>query len=607
MADLSACLYLDQLGWAIGLYDLAGRPRQVSPALEAWLGPVADAGLAPALEALLGPSGADHVAGNFRGGRTHYLFRDLARGVCRLILRESADSLVLVLFPLEAEGERLVIGEIITDMVEQAPEPVAVMDAERGLRYANRSGRRLFGLPEDGELATPTGEALYPEGLGGLQPAEALALGARAVNVVSQVRNMQTGAVAPVGQTLMRHERVLLGESFFSAISRPPEADAGGEADPTLQALVDAQRSLIERNTAQLHYSWETWRSFVEHNPALVLLTDAAGEIRFCNRGFLGGSALPLIGLNLFEALAVPALAPELREMAARVGAAKGGAHDAREGDCKLPDGRHLFCHWQASYLQLRGEGGLTWVLTDLSRERAAQRQLQAMEKFAATGRMAARIAHEFNNPLAGIRNAIALVRMDQPAGAPALRYLDMVDREIDRLAVIIRQMYGLYKPEGCQPAAIDVPTLVADSVFLMQPLGMTRGVRVLAGEVPALTVHLPEPYLREILYNLIRNAVEASAEGATVTVQAMQDGHYLRLMVDDTGVGLPPDGDARLFEPFFTTKATFLGTGLGLGLSVCKGLAEAMGGCIGLLPRETGGVRALLVVPLTPADALAT
>jgi PAS domain S-box-containing protein len=603
MADLSACLYLEKLGWAIGLFDLAGAPLQASPALEALLGGPADGGLMPVLATLLGADSAAHVAGRSRAGRSHFLFRHPARGICRLILRETEGRLVLVVFPLQEEGERLVISEILAEMVEQAPEPVGIMDAGRRLRYANRSGRQLLGLPESGPLeALPPG-AIYPEGIGGLAPVEALALGATPVNVVSRVRNVSTGAVATIGQTLLLHDHVLLGESFFSAIAREAATEGEGDEDGPLEALVRAQRRLIKENTAKLHYSWEAWRSFVECNPALVLLTDARGEIRFCNRGFLGGSALPLIGLNLFEALAPPALAPALRALAARVATGE-PPNEALEGECLLPDGRRLFCHWQAGHLRRDDGAGLTWVLTDLSREHAARERAQAMEKFAATGRMAARIAHEFNNPLAGIRNALALVRMDLPSSAPALRYLDMVDGEIDRLAGIIRQMYGLYKPEGSAPTAIDVPALVAASVFLMQPVGAALGVRVEAGEVPALTVHLPEPYLREILYNLIRNAVEASPRGGEVTVHARQEGRYLRIMVDDRGHGLPAEGDSRLFEPFFTTKATFQGAGLGLGLSVCKGLAEAMGGCVGLVRRQGGGVSAILAVPLAPADA---
>lgn len=603
--DVAACQFLDEMGWGIGLFDPAGQPIQISPGLLALLPAGADTRLRPLLEALVGVAGAAPVCAGYRSGRTHHLFRHPRLGICRLIVREHGERVVLVAFPLDAEGERLVRNEILAELVEQAPEPVGFMDAQLRLRYANRSCRELIGVEEGAPLSELPHESLLPTGIGGLDTADALALsqGAGPVQLITEVRNIRTGDIETVDQTVMAHAQVLLGEVFYSAIGReataaPAVPEAGGQ----LQALVEAQRQLIRENTARLHYSWEIWRSVVEHNPALVLLTNAAGEIHFSNRGFIGASALPLIGCNLFELMAEGPFREELRALAGRIAAGL-QPHASLEGECHLPDGRRLHCLWQASHLRREDSSGLTWVITDMTREFSERLRAQAMEKFAATGRVAARIAHEFNNPLAGIRNALALVKMDMAPGTPGLRYLDMVDGEIDRLAAIIRQMYGLYKPDTLAPSAIALPGLLAECAFLMQPVAAARGVRLDLGAVPALTLQLPEPFLREIVYNLVRNAIEASAAGDAVTLHASDEGSYLALLVDDRGHGLPPDGEARLFEPFFTTKETFHGAGLGLGLSVCRSLAETMGGCVGLAPREGGGVRATLALPLTPAD----
>lgn len=603
--DPVACLVLDEMGWGIALFDSAGQPLQVSPALLAMLPEHVDTRLQPLLEALVGPGSTAHVFSHFRGGRTHYLFRHSRQGVCRLILQERGERVVLVAFPLEAEGERLVRNDVLAELIEEAPDPVGIIDAQQRPCYANRSCRELIGVRAEEELRTLALEDVHPRGVGGLETADTLALTRRAgpVQVISEVRNVSTGAIETVEQTLMAHEQVLLGEVFYSAISReavaaPPTPEAGGQ----LRALVEAQRQLIRENTVRLHYSWETWRSVVEHSPALVLLTDAAGEIHFSNRGFIGASALPLIGCSLYELLADAPFRDELRALGARMA---GGlqSHDSLEGECHLPDGRRFHCLWQASHLRREDRSGIAWVITDMSREYSARLRAQAMEKFAATGRVAARIAHEFNNPLAGIRNAIALVKMDMAPGTPGLRYLDMVEGEIDRLAAIVRQMYGLYKPDTLAPSAVALPALLNECAFLMQPVAAARGVRLAVGEVPALTVHLPEQFLREILYNLVRNAIEASPAGAEVTLSVSEEGEHLALRVDDRGHGLPPDGEAGLFEPFFTTKETFHGAGLGLGLSLCRSLAEAMGACVGLAQREGGGVRATLALP--PASVL--
>lgn len=602
LPDLAACLFLDEMGWGVGVFDPAGEPVLVSPGLLGLLPAGTDSRLAPLLEALAGPGGAARVFAGYGAGRTHYLVRHPGLGVCRLILRGRGERRVLVVFPLEGEGERLVRNEILAELVEQAPGPAGIMDAQLQLRYGNRSLRELVGQP-DGLPATGLAHADFlPAGIGGLATADALALarGAGAVQLTTEVRNLRSGAREAVDHLVMAHEQVVLGEVFYSAIA--PEAAvppaAGGSQ---LHALVEAQRQLIRENTARLHYSWEIWRSVVEHNPALVLLTDASGEIHYGNRGFLGASALPLIGGNLFELLAGPAIRADLRAIAARIIAGE-QPEASLEGECHLPDGRRLHCLWQAIHLQRQDSSGITWVISDLSREHSARLRSEAMEKFAATGRIAARIAHEFNNPLAGIRNALALVRMDLAPDSPGLRYLAMVDGEIDRLAAIIRQMYGLYKPDTVAPSPIALPKLLEDCVFLMRPVAEALGVRLAMGAVPARTVHLPEPFLREILYNLLRNAIEASGTGGEVILHASEQDGYLSLLVDDRGRGLPPDGQARVFEPFFTTKETFQGAGLGLGLSVCRSLAESMGGCVGLAPREGGGVRATLAVPLPSA-----
>lgn len=358
--------------------------------------------------------------------------------------------------------------------------------------------------------------------------------------------------------------------------------------------MLDEQQRQIRESTQKLNYSWEIWRSLVEYNAALVLQTDAAGIIHFSNRGFLGSSALPLIGLNLFADLAPPVLADDLRALAARVAGGE-RTHESVEGEIRLPDGRELHCLWQASFLKREDRPGLTWVVTDISRETAARRRSQAMERHIATGRMAARIAHEFNNPLAGIKNAITLVKMDMPQEGSAFHYLSLVEREINRLTDIVKQMYGLYKPEQSSASEICLSQLLEECAFLMRPLGGTRQVDVRVESAALVRVFLPEQYLREILYNLIRNAIEASAAGGEVTLRGGMEGEWLRIRVEDRGHGLPPGADASVFEPFYTTKATYQGAGLGLGLSVCKSLAEAMGGSVALLPREGGGVSACL------------
>ena len=415
----------------------------------------------------------------------------------------------------------------------------------------------------------------------------------KAVNTVSELR--------ATDQTVMAHERPVLGHTYYSTIMRDARAATGDNAEEPaqLRSLIGEQSRMMRENSDKLYYSREIWRSLVEYNHDLVMVTDRQGTILYCNRGFLGDSTLPLIGLSLPDELAPLPLRERIHALAERVASGE-CMHDSIEADLVLPDGKRFYCLWLASHLRRQDDNhGITWIITDISREHTIRQRSQAMEKLAATGRMAARIAHEFNNPMAGIKGAIALVKMDTPADAANYRYLAMVEKEIDRLSGIIRQMYGLYKPESQSVSTICVSTLLAECCFLMQPLGAARGIKVEPVRMPAITVKLPEQYLREIIYNLIRNAIEASYDNGVVRVSASVEHDCLHITIEDDGLGLPDNPDENVFEPFFTTKKTFQGAGLGLGLPVCKSLADAMGGSVSLRPRDTGGVSALACLPL--------
>lgn len=606
--DAPYAALFEEMKWGIGLFDLAGTLTFCSPALPTFLRQPAPSTLTQVLDCLLGKDLGDEAFSRFRQGSTHHLFSCGDLGICRLILKPLRDRIVMIAFPLEHEGERLAINEILADLVEQAPEPVGIAANTSQAVYMNRSARKIMGVASDKHLADLTVPELQPDGIGGMSTEEALALVREfgPINVVSTVKNMTSGELRTVDQTVMTHARPVLGHTYYSTILREKReaADESTEEPAQLRSLVGEQSRMMRENSDKLYYSREIWRSLVEYNHDLVMVTDRQGTILYCNRGFLGDSTLPLIGLSLPDELAPLPLREDITALAGRV-ASGTCMHDSIEAELVLPDGKRYYCLWLASHLRRQdGNHGITWIITDITREHTIRQRSQAIEKLAATGRMAARIAHEFNNPMAGIKGAIALVKMDTPATSGSYRYLSMVEKEIDRLSGIIRQMYGLYKPESQSVSNICVSTLLSECCFLMQPLGTARGIRIEPVMVPAITVKLPEQYLREIIYNLIRNAVEASYENGVVRVSASVEHDCLHITIEDDGHGLPENPDENVFEPFFTTKKTFQGAGLGLGLSVCKSLADAMGGSVSLRPRNSGGVSALACLPLDAATS---
>jgi two-component system sporulation sensor kinase C len=235
--------------------------------------------------------------------------------------------------------------------------------------------------------------------------------------------------------------------------------------------------------------------------------------------------------------------------------------------------------------------------LEEMVKDRAArikelERQRAESEKLAATGRMAARIAHEINNPLAGIKNSFLLLRKIMDKEHPHYHYADRVQNEIDRIAQIIRKMFDLYSPDPKKMVQVSFNDTIRDVVNIMESTFRAAGIEV-ALDLPEtpIEIALPVGYLDQVLFNLVQNAVEASDAGDVITISAGFELDAVVVTVSDSGCGVPPGLRDRIFEPFFTTKGETGGKGLGLGLAVSKGMVEAMGGTITLrdnVPRGT-------------------
>jgi PAS domain S-box-containing protein len=251
--------------------------------------------------------------------------------------------------------------------------------------------------------------------------------------------------------------------------------------------------------------------------------------------------------------------------------------------------------------------------LNELVRERTErirelERQRAEAEKAVATGRIAARIAHEINNPLAGIASAFALIKDSVLPNHAYFPYVAKVEREIDRISQITRQMYVVYRPETEPAQEISVDDVLRDVIGTLESLSTSRKVIVTRCDGPPdLKVTLPENALRQVLANIIRNAIEASPAGASVKISnyvSLETKERIVIAITDRGSGIDTAHRDQIFEPFFTTKNTMPAAGLGLGLSVANSLTLAMGGHIELETATSRGTTFRVVLPMTPAPA---
>lgn len=223
-------------------------------------------------------------------------------------------------------------------------------------------------------------------------------------------------------------------------------------------------------------------------------------------------------------------------------------------------------------------------LLVDERTERIRELEKQHIEseKLAATGRMAARIAHEINNPLGFIRTAFRLISRSIPEQDRHYRYVHTIEKEIDRIAKIVHQMLDLHRPYQESPQKFHFDETLTEILVLLKSESHERQVSFeLEAERARDLITLPENMLRQIIYNIVLNAVEASPPDGVIRITAEIADQQLHVAVADQGPGISEEVGSRIFEPFFTTKSQSTTGGMGLGLSICKNLVEAMQGTI--------------------------
>jgi PAS domain S-box-containing protein len=224
------------------------------------------------------------------------------------------------------------------------------------------------------------------------------------------------------------------------------------------------------------------------------------------------------------------------------------------------------------SVSRMGGEIYFTGIVRDLTETKELQELVRKSERLAAMGQLVAEITHEIRNPLMIVGGfARQLIRELEEDGTKRKKLHIIVD-EMGRLEQLLNDLRDLYLPRRVALREIDITRLIREIGDLARPECERRGIR-LQVEIPdePMMVQGDEARLKEVLLNLVRNAIDAMEGGGTIGVGARRLREQIEITVSDEGRGIPLEHQARIFTPFFTTKPH----GTGLGLSICKRIIE--------------------------------
>ncbi|RMF84759.1 MAG: HAMP domain-containing protein [Nitrospinota bacterium] len=208
------------------------------------------------------------------------------------------------------------------------------------------------------------------------------------------------------------------------------------------------------------------------------------------------------------------------------------------------------------------------------------QEQLIQNEKLAAVGKLAAKVAHEVNNPLAIINTSMHLIHKTMSEQDPNKENIAIIEEEIKRIARIIRQLLDFARP-STEIRALRINEEIQHLIRFVERDLAEHKVKCRLDLAPNLPeIRASRDHLKQVLLNLIKNAREAMPQGGVLSLQTAQAPGGVIIKVGDTGIGIPAEHLPHLFEPFFSTKKDS-GEGMGLGLPVCRNIINNYGGTI--------------------------
>ncbi|MBU0691023.1 response regulator [bacterium] len=359
------------------------------------------------------------------------------------------------------------------------------------------------------------------------------------------------------------------------------------EAQQFRQHLRDRASELeqrVQERTTELRQSQEKFSRLVNLTSDIVYVTDAEGKIIYLNDAFmtnLGYVRENYIGNSLAAVLQElvtddPSNRVEIENLTSESDSAVLHRIEllTRQGDKRVFE-------INRSVIRQGGEfQGTQGIARDVTEHRALLKRVMSSERLAATGRLAAGVAHEINNPLQAITSQLNAVLKQTQDNKEAKEHLEQIGEGIDRIRTIVRGMLDLHRTQSSATVDVNLNEVIEKVLALTAKQLRGDNVEVVKelSDIPPVIKGSPSD-LQQVILNLILNASEAMPEGGILTVSSDCVNDAIDLKFKDTGTGIPAELQKKIFDPFFSNRVS--GGGVGLGLYLSRNIVEIHQGTI--------------------------
>ncbi len=341
-----------------------------------------------------------------------------------------------------------------------------------------------------------------------------------------------------------------------------------------LKAYSSNLEVMVEERTRELHKSEAKFTRLVKTTSDIVYIEDIKLGITDLNQAFYNVLHYPIedyIGKSLREIFKELATDSPINDRVRKY--MEKSVRVPRKGlilvEMRNNQGRNVLLEINETAIRDNGKIiGIQGIARDITERRELENQLIRAERFAATGKLAAAVAHEINNPLQALTTNMNLICSGFPDDSSHQDSMDLMYAALDRIKTTVRQLLELHRPPIQEKSAVTINPILEELLDLMEKDLISTRIHVqrqLSSRVQSI---LASPQkIHQVFLNLILNAQSAMKEGGTLTVKSRLKGKGVEITVVDTGVGIEKDNLSQIFEPFFTTR-TDEGTGLGLYIS---------------------------------------